>query len=94
MRVFARQGARLQVAVADAELGVGQPRGHVRVHLRVHVGVDPDQDARGRALGARRGRDVLQIKLGVHVDERALAHRQPQLLRQLAVAIEDGPARM
>ena len=62
-----------------------------RTHLRVNIWVDADQHARGLAHGLRRSGDVVQVKLGVHVDQHALLHGQAQLPGQLAVAIEDGP---
>lgn len=61
-------------------------------HLRVDVRVDAQQHFDGLAHSARRSRDVVQVKLGVDVDEHALAHRQLELPRQLSVAVQDGPA--
>lgn len=79
------------MAVADAKLGAGQPGRHVGMHLGVNIRVNPDQDAR-RSVNCLGGRsDVFQVKLGVHVYERALLNRKPELLWQLAIAIEDRP---
>ena len=83
--------ADLEVTVADAKLGVGEPSRHICVHLGVNVRVNPDQDARRFVDCPRRSCDILQVKLGVHINQRALLNRQSQLLRQLAIAIEDCP---
>lgn len=82
----------LQVAVPDAKLGAGKPRGDVGVHLGVHVRVDADHHPRGLAHRPGRRRDVVQVKLAVAVHQHLPIHREAQLLRELPIAVEDGPA--
>ncbi len=59
----ARLWVHLQVAVAYAKLGVGQPCGDVGMYLGVYIRVDPDQDpgCLVNCLGCLR--NVLQVEL-------------------------------
>lgn len=60
--------------------------------LWVDVRVNAQQHFHGRANCARCRRNVVQVKLRVDVDKHAFAHRQLELPRELAVAIQDRPA--
>ncbi len=60
-------------------------------NLRIDIWVDADQHAHGLPGGAPRSGDVLQVELGVDVDQHAVLGRELQLPGQLAVAIEHGP---
>eukprot|EP00166_Cyanidium_caldarium_P001060 ctg_1475.g289 len=80
----------IQARIADAELATGQAGADVRMHLRVDVRVDAQDDAGAGGDATRRRLDVLQVELGVDVDEAAGVHGHVDLQWRLAVAVENG----